>query len=143
VSGAIIDCSLDAQELADAVAGFRKRGAALAPAMDICAAILSAGVSDMYETSGHGAWPELAESTKASRRGGGTSEKPLVDTGILSGSTEAASGDDWAMATTGQDYIKYHLDGGPIIPRRNPFDLPPEALDECSEAILAYIVGAK
>jgi phage gpG-like protein len=155
--------------------------------MDICAQILSGGVSDMYDSSGHGAWPELAESTKAARRGASQREqaaaawddtiaslqqsltrrmtqgrrnkvvgklararvaqskarkggdKPLVDSGVLSGSTEAASGTDWAMASTGQDYIKYHLDGGPIIPRRNPFDLPDEVIDECVDAILAHI----
>jgi phage gpG-like protein len=139
MAGGVLDCTVDPTELVELLRGFRERGGDLSPAMDICAQILSGGVSDMYDSSGHGAWPELAESTKAARRGGGTSDKPLVDSGVLSGSTEAASGTDWAMASTGQDYIKYHLDGGPIIPRRNPFDLPDEVIDDCVDAILAHI----
>jgi phage gpG-like protein len=141
VAGSVVDVTFTSPELEAALREYREAGADLSPCMAIIAENLAGAVSDMYDSSGHGAWKALAPSTLAKRRGGGRGAKPLVDSGILSGSTESNSGADFAEATTGQEYIKYHLDGGPIIPRRNPFDLPDEVIEEAAELVVNHILG--
>ena len=137
----VFDVTFDATEVVDALRGYRERGGDLSPVMQAISELLAGAVSDNYDTSGQGQWKPLAESTLAKRRGGGRGAKPLVDTGILSGSTEAHSGAAFAEATTGQDYIKYHLDGGPIIPRRNPFDVPDDVIEEAAAMVVDHILG--
>jgi len=139
MAGGVFEVDVDATEIADVLSQYRKRGGNLGPVMDVVAEQLAAGVSDRYDSTGDGTWDPLAEITKAQRRGGGTSEKPLVNTGVLSGSTEAHSGSDFAEATTGEAYIVYHLDGGPIIPKRNPFELDEQIFDAQVDHILDYI----
>ena len=140
-SGALFSVDFTSAELEAALKPFLERGGNLLPAMDIVAASLVTAVGDMFETSGHGTWKALAPSTLARRRGDGSSNKPLYDTTILATSVHGESGSDYAEASTGEDYIKYHLDGGPIIPRRNPFDVPDSVMDEAAETIVNYILG--
>lgn len=122
---------------ADLVSELRRKGKAashLAPAFSVVAEDLVTAVIDRIDSRGDGEWPDNAPSTVA-RKG---SDAPLIDRGLLRGSIRPESGDDWAMASTGIAYIVYHLDGGPIIPKRNPFELGDDVFEEAA----AYIAAA-
>jgi len=135
----VVAVDIDAKELDEVIAEYAERGGDLTGVMAIIAEDLAAAVADMYQTSGHGQWPPLAEATIARRRMG--SARPMVDTGVLMRSTVAASGADFAEAYTAIEYVRFHLEGGPVIPKRNPFDLPEDVYDEAVDLILAHIAG--
>lgn len=103
--------------------------------LDIVAEDLAAAVVDRIDSRGDGEWPDLADSTK-DRKG---SDAPLIDTGQLRGSIRPEAGADWAMASTSVEYIVYHLDGGSVIPKRNPFELTDAALDPIGEDIARLV----
>jgi len=109
------------------------------PIMAIIAEDLAAAVSDRYESEGDGEWPPLADATLRLRRAGGA--KILQDSGILAGSTQPSHGPDFAEATTDVDYIKFHLDGGEKIPKRNPFEIDERIFDEAEAQLLEWLVG--
>jgi len=132
----VFDARVDAHELIDLLTGFEKRGGDLSEIMAVIAEDLVSAVSDRYDSEGDGQWPPHAPSTLRSRGGGA---KLLQDTGVLAASTEANSGPDFAEATTGVSYIVYHLDGGPIIPKRNPFEIDDSVFDEAVETLLDFI----
>lgn len=141
-SGGFFQVELDGGELDEVLEALGRAGGDLSTPMAIIAEDLVAAVSDMYETSGHGNWPPLAESTIQSRRGGsGQGHKPMVDTGRLAASTEANHGSDFAEASTNVDYVRFHLDGGPIIPKRNPFEIPEHVFDDAVDYLLEWIVN--
>jgi len=135
----VVSVEFDAREIGEVLEGFASRGGDLSSVMGVIAEDLAAAVSDMYQTSGHGAWPPLAESTVRRRRGG--SSRPMIDTGVLSRSTVVDSGADYAEAYTAIDYVRYHLEGGPVIPKRNPFELDDSVYDEAVELILAHVAA--
>jgi phage gpG-like protein len=134
------DVAVDASEIIEIIDDFQERGGNLEPVMAIIAEDLVSAVSDRYESEGDGQWPPHATSTLRKRRGGGRGAKLMQDTGVLAGSTEPNYGSDFAEATTGVEYIVYHLDGGPVIPKRNPFDLEEDVFDEAVETLLEYVV---
>lgn len=138
MAGGMFDVATDASELVELLTAFEKRGGDLSPILAVIAEDLVTAVSDRYDSEGGGEWPPHAPSTTAKRRGGGG--RLLQDTGVLAASTEARSGQDFAEATTGVDYIVYHLDGGPIIPKRNPFELGDDVFDAAVDEILAYVL---
>lgn len=137
---AYFDATADVSELEAYLGELAERGTNLTPIMAVIADDLVAAVNDRYESEGDGEWPPHAESTLRKRRGGGRGAKLLQDTGILAGSTAADYGADFAEAFSGVDYLKYHLEGGPIIPKRNPFELRDEVYDEASQTLINYIV---
>ncbi len=97
--------------------------------LDVVAEDLVAAVVDRIDSQGDGEWPPNTPETIA-RKG---SAAPMIDTGQLRGSIRAESGPDFAMASTSVAYIVYHLDGGDIIPKRNPFELTDNAIDPIAE----------
>lgn len=138
--GGLFSVEVDMGEVDQLLKDLEERGENLSPIMSVVAEDLVAAVSDMYESTGHGTWPGLSDATL--RRGGGKqAHKPMVDTGRAAASTEPHFGPDYAEATTNVDYLKFHLDGGPVIPKRNPFELPDAVFDEATETILAYVAG--
>jgi phage gpG-like protein len=145
IAGQFFIVEMDSPEIDELLDDLGAKGANLAPVMAIIAEDLVAAVSDMYETQGHGTWPPLAPSTIAKRRGSGSGQStfnPMQDSGRLAGSTEPNHGPDFAEATTNVDYVRFHLDGGPIIPKRNPFEIPESHYDEAVETILDYVIGS-
>ena len=136
----LFDVTIDASEIVEQIEYFEERGGNLEPVMAVIAEILVEGVNDQYDTEGGGRWPPHAASTLRKRRGGGRGARLMQDTGVLAASTEPNYGSDFAEATTGVEYIVYHLDGGPIIPQRNPFDLEDDVFDEAVETLLEYVV---
>lgn len=141
-TGSLFSVEADAKGLDQILEALGRKGDDLSPIMAVIAEDLVAAVSDMYDTTGHGQWPPLAESTIQARRGGPgqASFKPMLDTGRLAASTSAHHGPDFAEASTNVDYVRFHLDGGPVIPKRNPFEIPDEHFDEAADAILSYIL---
>lgn len=135
----VLDIRFDVDPVGIVLDEFVARGGNLQPAMAIVALDLVAAVEDMYATSGHGSWAPLAASTLAQRRGSGG--KPLVDTGVLAGSTAPHADRFSAEASTDVPYIEFHLEGGGIIPQRNPFELPDEVFDRAELTILEYVLG--
>ena len=140
------DVTIDASDIVDQIDEFRERGGNLAPIMAVIAEDLVSGVSDQYETEGGGRWPPHKvwsrgwKTGRGGRGGARQTHKLMQDTGVLAGSTEPNYGADFAEATTGVEYIVYHLDGGPIIPKRNPFEIEDEVFDEAVETLLEYVV---
>ncbi|MEE9395174.1 MAG: hypothetical protein V3W41_22005 [Planctomycetota bacterium] len=106
--------------------------------MSVVAEMLVTGVSDRYDSSGDGEWAPNALGTIRKKK----SAKPMIDGGRLSGSTNPFFGSDFAEATTSVEYVKFHLEGGPIIPMRNPFDLSDDVLDEAEDFVLDQVMKA-
>jgi len=130
----------DASEILDLIEDFEERGGNLEPVMAVIAEDFVTAVSDMYDTEGRGKWPPHAASTLRKRRAGGKGARLMQDTGVLAASTEPNYGPDFAEATTGVEYVVFHLDGGPIIPERNPFDLEEDVFETAVGTLLEYIV---
>lgn len=135
----VLDIRFDVDPVGIVLDEFVARGGDLQPAMEIVALDLVAAVEDMYATSGQGAWSALAASTLDGRRGSGG--KPLVDTGVLAGSTAPHADRFSAEASTDVPYVVFHLEGGGIIPQRNPFELADDVFDRAELTILEYILG--
>lgn len=136
----VFGVQVDARELQQALQDMGAAAADLSPIMAVIAEDLATAVSDMYDTEGNGAWPPHAASTLEKRRGGGRGARLLQDTGRLAASTEAEHGADYAEASTNTEYIVYHLEGGPVIPKRNPFELGDEVFDDATETLLGYLL---
>lgn len=98
-------------------------------------------VQENFETGGRGKWPDLAPSTKASRRG--SSFQILVDTTRLAGSIEPDSGIDFAEAATDVAYAVYHVSDEPrsVIPERDFLELPEEFYERSADKILDYLTS--
>lgn len=113
--------------------------------MSVVAEMLVSAVSDRYDTEGDGEWePHSASYAKKLARLGMSGK--LLQTGMggqrLSASTEPRSGPDYAEASTSVPYVVYHLDGGPVIPKRNPFEIGDGPLDEIEDYILEQMSKA-
>lgn len=110
----------------------------VAQALQIVAEDLQSAVVEMFETSGHGKWPPNKPSTIAKKG----SSKPMIDTGAMMGSIRAESGPDYAMAATDKEYVVFHLEGGDVIPRRNPFDIPDGFDQDAAKTVADYVAQA-
>lgn len=106
----------------------------LGPEMDVAAQDLVTEVTDRYDSEGDGQWPALASATVKKRRKG--SSKPMQDTGRAKGSTRAQSSATEAVALSDVEYLVYHLEGGAVIPKRNPFEVKQENLDRIIDDIV-------
>lgn len=137
-----VDVTLDAAELEQLLERKQHAQREIALAFAVAAEDLVAAVVDRIESEGDGSWPDLAESTIARRRKGGAGAKMLQDRGILKGSIRADSGDDWASASTSVAYIVYHLDGGEVIPKRNPFELRDEVFEDAAQLVAQAVAEA-
>ena len=139
--GQYFDAQVDTSHFSRIIKQWEKRSPKVrSKAMQIAAELLRSAVDDRYENEGYGDWPPLAEATILARRNksrGGT--KILQDTGILAGSTDVRHGPDFAEASTNTEYIVYHLEGGPIIPKRNPFELREQDFNEVQLEIMDLI----
>lgn len=115
----------------------------MTPTMQVVAEGLVADVNDLWESAGGGTWADLAESTKARRRGG--TYQILKDTGRAAQSVQALAGPDWAEASTDVEYMKYHVGDGPrtVIPKRDPFALGDDSVDRAQATILNALAGMK
>lgn len=113
----------------------------LSPTMAIVAEMLVADVAEQFQTAGGGKWPDLADSTKAKRRG--KSYRILQDTGRFAASVQAFSGRTYAEASTDVSYAVFHCSLAPrsVIPYRNPFDLPEEASARAMDTITSALVA--
>jgi phage gpG-like protein len=117
-----MDPELDWEELEKAVEklDILSGGTFATGLMQVVAEMLVSAVSDRYESEGDGEWPPIQKAT-AKRKGGST--KIMQATGRLAGSTSPFWGSDFAEASTSVAYVVYHLRGGPIMPKRNPFEV--------------------
>lgn len=127
---------VNATELSTILAAYPKAAQDLEQAFDVVAADLAAAVVDRIDSSGDGTWPPNAPSTIAIKG----SSKPMFDTGQLYGSIRGEAGPDWAKASTSVGYIVFHLDGGPVIPKRNPFELGEDVFEEAAQFIAQSVV---
>jgi len=134
------DVSVDASEILGLIEVYEERGGNLEPVMAVIAEDFVSAVNDEYDTEGRGKWPPHAASTLRKRRAGGKGARLMQDTGVLAASTEPNYGPNFAEATTGVEYIVFHLDGGPIIPQRNPFDLEEDVFETAVDTLLEYVV---
>lgn len=136
----MVDIRFDLGALLKDVKDIQNHTAAISRLMPVVGEILATGVSDVYEAEGPG-WAPLKESTLLARSG--SSHKILQDTGLMAGSTNIATGGDWAEAYAGVSYAYFHADGTKNMSARNPFDLGPfeeEVLADVSDLILAEVV---
>lgn len=110
----------------------------LSPTMQIIAQQLVGIVHETWDTEGRGEWPALAPSTIA-RKG---HDLMLIETGEGYVSVAAESGPQFASAGSTVGHLKYHLGDGPRtkIPKRDPFEVPLEELDESIALLLAALV---
>lgn len=140
MSGEIV--LFDTKALEKKLKAFEKAGGDLTPTMEIVAEGFVSDVNDLWESAGNGTWPDLADSTKAHRRG--TTYQILKDTGRAAQSVQAHAGADFAEASTDVDYMKFHVGDAPRtkIPKRDPFDLGPESIERATEVILARLAAA-
>lgn len=132
------DVDVNTGELAAELKRKRLATSVLAPTFAIIAEDLVAAVQDRIDSKGDGQWDPLKQAT-IDRKG---SELPLQDTEVLMNSMRPTYGDDWAMASTSVGYVVYHLDGGPVIPKRNPFELQPAIFEEASRMLAEAVAGA-
>lgn len=126
-------------ELALLTQSFERRGKNLSAITPVIAEMLVTAVHDVFEAEGPG-WQRHAASTLAKRRGG-SGHKLLQDTGHLITNIHAEHGPDWAMAGTNVPYVRYHLHGGPVIPKRNPFEVPDSIADDVVDLMLSHLVA--
>lgn len=133
---------VDMPELSSALASLKTRGLHPAQAMHIVAESFVSRVNEEYETAGRGRWPDLADATKARRRG--SVFQILVDSGRTAASTAPDYGDDFAEAASDVETLVFHVSDKPRtkIPLRNPFDIPEEAFEEAAETILEFVASA-
>jgi phage gpG-like protein len=110
----------------------------LAPTFAVVAEDLVAAVVDRFDSNGDGTWEPNKPSTI--RKKG--SAKPMEDDGVLKGSILPESGADWAAAATNVSYIVYSLEGGDIIPKRNPFEIGDDVIDEASRFVAEAVALA-
>jgi phage gpG-like protein len=92
-------------DLDKVLAGLAAQGRSIDRLLPVIAEMLVGAVHDVFEAEGPG-WADLAESTKARRRG--TSYKILQDTGLLANSVAAQYGSTYAEAVDGTTYGIYH-----------------------------------
>lgn len=118
---------------------FERRGKSLGQITPVIAEMLVTAVHDVFEAEGPG-WKRHAASTLAKRRGR-TGHKLLQDSGHLITSVHGEHGSDWAMAATNVPYVRYHLEGGEIIPKRNPFEIPESISDDVVDLMLSHLVS--
>lgn len=131
----------DTKEVTKIIKGLGDAAGDMSPTMEILAEQLVSEVSDTWDTAGHGTWPDLADSTKAHRRG--TSYEILKDTGRAAQSVNPVHGPDFAEASTDVDYMKFHVGDAPRtkIPKRDPFVLTDEAVDRARDFLLEALVS--
>ncbi len=113
---------IDGHEILVELDKLERRARSLSRVMPVAAEALVSAVSDVYEAEGPG-WEPLAASTLRQRRG--SSAKILQDSGVMAASTSPSHGNDWAEASAGVPYAKFHSAGTRRMPRRDPFDLGP------------------
>ena len=130
MAGSYFDAKVEVHELEHWLDEYGGRARDPGPVLAVIAEDLVAAVSDNYDSSGGGAWPPLKV----------RSGKPLLDTGRAAGSTSASSGSDFAEASSNVDYLKFHLDGGRVIPKRNPFELEDDVWIDANDALLDYVL---
>lgn len=141
----------DTDELVSVLESLERQGASLSHLTPQIAHILVGAVERQFETEGEGhdklaehfgqsGWPPHAPSTLAKRLKKGGTPRLMQDTGVLAGSISPEHGDEFAVAYTNVPYIRYHLRGGPIIPKRNPFEIEEEhVLRETIDLLLAQV----
>jgi len=124
--------TVDTTDVAELFAKFRRKGGNMAPIMEVAAELLVSEISDRYDSEGDGEWPPHAPATIRK-----TGEHQLMQlTGNLAGSTMPRHGKDFAEAATGVAYVRFHLEGGAVIPKRNPFEITDEAFSRVEEFIV-------
>lgn len=136
--------SADFSQLKRFAEDLRRDHAKATRAMGVTAEALVSAVMDVFELEGqvgpHEKWDDLADSTKASRRGG-EPFKILQDTGIMAASITPDSGDGFAEAFTDNPYFGYHrtgtknADGSQRMARRDPYQIDEAAFLEEAEDI--------
>lgn len=132
---------LSTAELGQVVGWFEQRHRSLGEVTPVIAQILVTAVNDVFEAEGPG-WEQLKQSTLDKRRLEGRGAKILQNTTNLVGSIHGEHGPDFAEAATNVPYIVYHLDGGPVIPKRNPFEVnADQVLDDTVELLLNALTG--
>lgn len=135
----LFEVDFDTTEMTKVFARMDRRSRVAQPGiMKVVAEMLVTEVSDRYDDEGGGEWEELTLETI--RRKG--SSQIMFDKGVLSGSTKARSGSDFAEAGTSVAYVVFHLDGGPIMPRRNPFELGDDAFQRIEDFIVGELAKA-
>lgn len=127
-------------DLAHVFDSLTRRGKNLGRLTPIIAEMLVVAVQDRIEAEGPG-WPPLAKSTLAKRRKRGRGAKMLQDTSHLIQNIHGEHGPDFAEAATNVPYIKYHLRGGEIIPKRNPFELEPKEADRIADEVVDMLLS--
>lgn len=140
--------NIDFSELRAAAKEFTRRGGNLQSVTEVIANDLAVAVQENFEQEkGHlqGAWPDLAESTKARMkpRRRASAYKILQDTGILAGSIMPHSDGGEAEAYTNVPYAKYHVSSAPRsrLPLRDFLDIDFERIMEDTAELLLAEVG--
>lgn len=113
-----------------------QKGKAIDRHLPTIAEMLVGAVHDVIEAEGPG-WQDLAETTKAKRRG--NSYAILQDTGVFVGSIAAQYGSTYAEAVDGTTYGHFHVTGTETMPARDwtelgAFEAP--LLDDVAALIL-------
>jgi phage gpG-like protein len=136
---------LDLEPLGKALMALERAGAEVGEqVMPIAAEILVSAVQEVFEREGAVAgkpkWPDLADSTKARRRG--SSYKILQNTGLLAGSVTPFSEKLVAEAFSNVPYAGYHVSQRPRkkLPLRDFTDIDFEsAQKEFADVLLAQL----
>lgn len=137
MSSALFDVQVDTSEVRGVLRDMAE-ARRLAEVFAVIAEDLVAAVVDRIDSRGDGEWDPLAEATIA-RKG---SDAPLIDKGQLRSSIRAESSSEHAQASTSVGHIVYHLDGGEVIPKRNPFEVRDEIFEQAALLIAQAVAEA-
>ena len=116
---------------------YEATGKAIERHLPTIAEMLVGAVQDVIEAEGPG-WQDLADSTKANRRG--SSYAILQDTGLFAASVAAQYGSTYAEAVDGTTYGHFHVTGTETMPARDWTDLGPFE-QPLLEDVAALLVG--
>ena len=123
-------------ELGKVLQGLQAQGTNIERHLPAVGELLYAAVQDVFEAEGPG-WQDLADSTKAQRRG--SSYKILQDTGLLVGSLAPSYGTTYVEIVDGTTYGHYHVTGTKRMPKRDWTELGPyeqPLLDDVAELLV-------
>lgn len=135
-----MEAHIDISQLKKVIHDFELRGRGIGGVMPAIAEILVEEVDTVFEVSGPG-WEPLKPSTLLKRRAS-TDPKPMIDTANLRGSVHGEHGSDFAEAATNVPYVVFHLEGGPVIPQRNPFEIDEDhAYAQITELLVAEVAS--
>lgn len=139
---------IDTSKLERLIDEYRERGEDLRDVAYQARAILKTAIDDIFYTEGTAS--AKGEKWKPSRRAIDQGGMTLNDTGILAGTLDMDSGEDWVSGGSAVPYGKYHLPPEKsghdvttgVMPVRDWLDVDEDAfLDDVGDLLVSHLAG--